>query len=161
MPRGRRGTARRKSKAVDVTENEANEPDQSDTIMSTTEHPEDMATTPVDSETPNLSKGAVAAPPPVDADEKTQPLVNVDNLSSSQPLASTSEPPLSPAKASLSTLLNPGTNLNGTVGNPFPPLPTFPLASTSQQPPPSANYGPQDIERWRQDEIDRRQAEVS
>ncbi|GAA5961619.1 hypothetical protein JCM3765_002651 [Sporobolomyces pararoseus] len=161
MPRGRRGTARRKSKAVDVTENEANEPDQSDTIMSTTEHPEDMVTTSVDSATPNLSNGASAALSPIDASEKTQPLVNVDNLTSSHSLASTSEPPLSPSKASLNSLLNPEPNSNGTGGNLFPPLPTFPLASTSQQPPPSAFYGPQDIERWRQDEIDRRQAEVA
>ncbi|GAA5908870.1 chromatin-remodeling protein SWR1 [Sporobolomyces salmoneus] len=161
MPRGRRGTARRKSKAVEPSPDEAISPEPEDAIMSTTETTGDMATTSVDSETLPLSNDTVAALPPLDADEKSQPFLNANAADSSHPLPSTSGLPESPSKASLDSLLNPDSSMNGAGGNPFHPFPTLPIPSTSQQLPPTGFHGPQDIESWRQAEIDKRQAEIT
>ncbi|GAA6008760.1 hypothetical protein JCM11491_003425 [Sporobolomyces phaffii] len=161
MARSRRPPARRKGKAVEVTSSEANLTEQEDPIPAPTEPAEDLATTPADSQATSLSNGAANIPTRGDLDEKSSTLVNVDSTGSALPLASTPALDVSPSKSSLSSLLNPDPSLSGSGPNPFLPSPAPLFASTSQQGPPPTFFGPQDLEKWREYEVDKRQTEIA
>jgi len=161
MPRGRRGTAKRKVKVDDNAANESNSAEQEDANISITENTEDVSTAPVDSQTATLSNGAQAAPDSSLLSPKNSPFPMTDDAPPSQPHASTSAAHPPPSSPSLKSILNSTPNMNGSGSNPFPPPSDPPFASTSQQTPFPQYHTEEDLQRWRDAEIDKRQAEVS